>query len=369
MSTHSMTGRFDSLLWDRTLTGDPLPLAGLVGGADGTRSEHIVVETVIVEDTNPLETLRPTKHAVHLHTAGAVTVMKVDHPDGAFTISAWPTQYEGVFHLIAAVPATDRRWRAVDGWILNAAPATVRCFLDHDDFINIGTALSEFGDVEVQRASGRMRADRSSYNRGFPALAGTALRPDHHDAVAEFEAAGASLRSLTLHVGEVMDVSLRRIAGATFTQGDFAVFESVVLNRLAVAASRRRELMSNRERHINEPAPASIQVRLPVPTFVDAQSTGELVNLFEKGSTTSKYAFAVMHRNPYLHVVVSDEQDGSNYDVFVTETDIIEIRPGFRATMGSLNRLTALLGDRFSASDTREAPLAEPVSVFDLISG
>lgn len=369
MTTHHLEGRFDALLWDRTLTGDPLPLAELVASPDGTRSEHIVVETVIVEDTNPLETLEPTKHRSHLHTAGAVTVMKVDHPDGAFTISAWPTQYEGVFHIVSAVPATDRRWRAVDGWILNSAPATVRCFLDHDDFINIGTALSEFGDVEVQRASGRMRADRSSYNRGFPALAGTALRPDHHDAVAEFEAAGASLRSLTLHVGGAMDVSLRRIAGATFTQGDFHVFESVVLNRLAVAASRRRELMSNRERHINEPAPASIQVRLPVPTFVDAQSTGDLVNMFEKGSATSTYAFAVMHRNPYLHVVVSDEHDGSNYDIFVTEDDIIEIRPGFRATMGSLNRLTTLIGDRFSASDTREAPVAEPVSVFDLING
>ena len=98
MPTHHLESRFDAILWDRTLTGDPLPLAELVAAPDGTRSEHIVVETVIVEDTNPLETLTPTKHATELHTAGAVTVMKVDHPDGAFTISAWPTQHEGVFH-------------------------------------------------------------------------------------------------------------------------------------------------------------------------------------------------------------------------------------------------------------------------------
>lgn len=369
MSTHELSSRFDSVLWDRTLTGDSLPLGELVALSSGTRAEHLVVETVIVEHANPLLTMEPKKYPTVVHTAGAITVMKVDHPDGAFTVSAWPTQHAGVFHLIAAVPATDRRWRAVEQWIFNAAPATVRCFLDHDDFINIGTALSEFGDVEVQRASGRMRSDRSSYNRGFPALAGTRLRPDHHDAVAEFEAAGASLRSLTLHVGKVMDVSVRRVAGATFAQGDFGVFEDVVLHRLGVAAWRRRELMSNRERHVNEPAPAAIQVRLPVPTFVDAQSTGELVGLFEKGSATSTYAFAVMHRNPYLHVVVTDEKDGSNYDVFVTESDVIEVRAGFRATMGSLNRLTAMLGDRFSASDTREAPPLEPVSVFDLING
>ena len=344
--------KFDTLLWKQAEEGHIDPLASLVAAADGKPREHVVVETIIVEHENPLEVIQPRNPALRtVRSVGGVSVMRVEDEKGAFVLSAWPTAYEGVFHLIGSIPSTDSRWDKVDRWVANAAPKAVRCFLDHPDFIAIGAALSEFDEVEVQRVSGRMHSDRSSWNRGFRERAGDHLRPNHREIVAEAENVGASLRTLHLHVGGVMDVLLRRIAGATFYKGDFGVFEDRVLARLAVAAFRRRELLNNRQRVPHEPPKQPIQVRLPTSVFTDARATGEVIHML---SGASDMAFAIVHRNPYLHVVVTDTRDGSNYDLFVTQPDAIEIHPGFRASLGSLSRLTQDLGNYFEAEDLRE---------------
>lgn len=66
---------------------------------------------------------------------------------------------------------------------------------------------------------------------------------------------------------------------------------------------------------------------------------------------------------------MTDNTDGSNYDVFVTAADAIEIHPGYRASLGSLTRIAQSLSLHFEATGLRETPEAEPVSVYDLISG
>ncbi|GAA3658974.1 hypothetical protein GCM10022237_18680 [Nocardioides ginsengisoli] len=357
--------RLDTLLWEQAASGDIAPLADVVAAVQGKPAEHVVVETIIAEDANPLDVIHPKSEADYeVRTVGGVSVMRVDDEKGPFVLSAWPTTFGGVFHLIGSIPATDSRWDKVDRWINNAAPHAVRCFLDHNDFTAIGTALSEHDQVEVQRVTGRVHADRSSWSRGFPALVGT-LRPDHHSVVEEAESIGASLRTLHLHVGDVMDVLLRRIAGATFYRGDFEVFQARVLARLAVAAHRRRELMSNRQRVVNEPPKRPIEVRLPEPLLIDANATGEVLrSLAEERDIT----FSVFHRNPYLHVAVTDNADGSNYDLFVTSPDAIEIHPGFRASLGSFTRIAQSLSLHFEATGLRETPEPQPVSLYDLIS-
>jgi hypothetical protein len=361
--------RFDALLWDLAEAGDLPTLPEVVRSSLGKPQEHIVFETVIVEAANPIEAIRPTKGALAqactIKTVGSVSVMRVDHEHGPFTMSAWPTAYDGVFHLVGGVPAADRRWTTAERWINNAAPRTVRCFLDHDDFTDIGTALSEHAEVEVQRLTGRMRVGHSSYGRSFRALAGDALRPDHIDIIAESEQHGAAVRSMHLHVGDVVDVAIRRQAGATFVHGDFDVFEATVLNRLALAAHNRRVLMSNRERVVNEPPKRPIQIRLAADTFTDARTTGQVLD--ELDVAANHVTYAVMHRNPYLHVALTDETDGSNYDLFITRPDTIELHPGYRASLGSLTRLSQVLGDRFEALTLREEPAPEPVSFYDLV--
>lgn len=358
--------RFDSLIWQSASRGELGDLASLVDAAHGKPQEHVVFETILVEDENPLEVIHPRDASLFdVRTIGAVSVMQISDDSGSFTLSAWPTAYPGVFHLVGGIPATDTRWGKVDRWVRNAAPAAVRCFLDHDDFTDIGTALSEHAPVEVQRLTGRMRQGRSSYSRGFPALAGDELRPDHHEIIGEAEKHGAAVRTMHLHVGDVADVVVRRQAGATFIHGDFSVFEASVLNRLALAAHRRREMMSNRQRVVDERPRQPIEIRLAYPMFSSPEATGLVLS--ELDIPANHLTYAVMHRNPYLHVVVTDDTDGSNYDVFVTRPDTIEIHPGFRASLGSLARIAQQLGDRFEAVTFGEQPPPAPVSFYDLV--
>lgn len=365
IAASGIPARLDALLWQALGNGETPVLAELFEAAQGKPREHVVAETIIVQDVNPLEVIHPKRYATYVpRTVGGVSAIKIDDDRGDFVLSAWPTAHDGVFHLIASIPSTDPRWGKVDRWVSRARPHAVRCFLDHDDFIAIGTALSEHDEVEVQRVSGRKHADRSTWNRSFRAYDSDHLRPDHREMVAEAESVGVSLRTLHMHVGDVMDVVVRRVAGATFNKGDFEVFENRVLSRLATAAARRRDLFVDRERRLNQPPKQPIEVRLAAPLFTDPEATGEVIQMLER---TSDISFAVVHRNPYLHVVITDNTDGSNYDLFVTSPDAIEIHPGFRASLGSLTRLSQDLGDYFEADNLRETPVAEPSSIFDLI--
>ena len=156
ISETGIPARLDALLWQALGNGETPDLADLVLRAQGKPREHVVVETIIVQDTNPLEVIHPRSFVTYMtRTVGGVSAIKVDDPRGDFILSAWPTGHEGVFHLIASIPSTDPRWGKVDRWVSRARPHAVRCFLDHEDFIAIGTALTEHDEVEVQRVSGR----------------------------------------------------------------------------------------------------------------------------------------------------------------------------------------------------------------------
>lgn len=360
--------RFDALLWDLTTTADAvLPLADLVRKSDAVPHEPVTVETLIADGANPLDVLRPDNVPSEARTLGLVSLLRVHDDGGPFVLSAWPTHFPGVFQLVSSIPSTDGRWRKVERWISNASPRLVPCFLDHDDFADIGTALSEFGEVEVGRLTARRRSDMSSLTRGWKARAGT-LRPTHDEAISDAEDERASVRTLTLQVGgdkPRLSLHLRRLAGATFYNGDFAIFEKIVLGRLATAASRRAKLLSGRARQIDVELPKPISIRLPGDILIDADATGEVVSELERARGLS---VAVLHRNPYLHVVVTDYADGSNFDVLVTAANAIDVYPGFRASMGSYTRLTQGLGERFEALEITERLAQEPVSLDDLLA-
>lgn len=236
--------------------------------------------------------------------------------------------------------------------------------MDHSDFAAIGDRLSEFGDVEVVRLSARKLDDGSSFNRSFRAN-DARLRPTHLDLIAESESFGASVRSLELMVGGELGlhVHLRRLAGATFYSGNFDIFEEQVLTRLENAASSRRALVSGRARSRYESTrPLSLQ--LPEPLLAGFDETQELLNIV---NTASCITMAVVHRNPYLHFIATDERDGSNFDVMVTQADRIDIYPGFRASAVFLARFADFMGDRLGSVRLAEAAPRERISLEELV--
>lgn len=355
--------RFDELVWASAMNDLAPPLPVLVSETAGKPSESIVIETVIVADgVNPLDLLA---HGDLLHI-GHRSLLRVSDADGDYVLVADPAGPDGIFHIIGSVPSSDARWKRVERRIKGSAPHLLPCFLNHDDFSDVGTALTEFGTVEVRALSARHRRDLKSINLSW-ARDEARLRPDHRAVIDEAEDLEASVRSLRLYVGESdgLDLHLRRLSGATFYGGDFAVFNSVVLPRLANAADRRRRLMEGRERRAGEPLPEPIEVVLPVDLFKGADDTAKIL---EHIAQVSHLSHAVLHRNPYFHLAVTDHHDGSNFDVMVTSADRIEITPGFRASAGAFTELAQRLGDWFAADTIQEAAKPEPFSIYDLVS-
>jgi hypothetical protein len=221
-------------------------------------------------------------------------------------------------------------------------------FLNEEDFLAIGDALSEHGQIAASRLTARDLTDGSSFTRGWPEHR-RRPRPTHRDALAE--AQQLSVRTITLHVGDRALVQLRREAGATFYSGDFALFLEVVVSGLALAAHNRRGLLIGRSRHVGEPSPRPLAVRTRGGTFESPESIIELLEALEGQQETG---VAVFHRNPYLHVAVTDYADGSNFDVFVNDSDEVVVIPGYRATVAALARLTDTVGERFAAVEVGE---------------
>lgn len=355
----------DSVLWRWAVDGCRGGLNGaadrIVAAANG-HSTHLTIETVFTSDDEPLAQLQRRGYSAEEYlVAEGLVVARFRDVEGSWVISTFSTRHENVYHIFSTLPTTHRRWRKFERW-MNVGRGISRCFLDHNDFSSIGDRVSEFGDVEVIKMSGRIVADNSSLNRGFPAH-GTDLRPSHLDVIEEAESRGATVRTLALKVHGVLHIHLRRVAGATFYKGRFDLFSDLVLSRLEDATNARRRLLSGRQRNrLQQIRP--ITVRLARNILNAAEDTADVLSSLHE---LQDMTIAVFHRNPYLHFTVTDEFDGSNFDVMVTRPDEIEIFPGYRASMDSLARMTYRLSDRFGATEIRDAATPQLVRVSDLM--
>ena len=98
-------------------------------------------------------------------------------------------------------------------------------------------------------------------------------------------------------------------------------------------------------------------MQMPTGIFSNPESVSDLL---EALSEQRGVGIAVLHRNPYLHVAVTDYLDGSNFDAFVTFDDRVIIYPGYRASVGALTRLTEHLAERFAAREVADVAASTP---------
>jgi hypothetical protein len=350
---------FDRALWAAAAEGHAPPaLRDLVHATfEGEREDQLTVATIIADGCDPGERLAQAGASTltGVGRAGPVAVLRIGEGDGGYVVAVWPTTEEGIHHLLATVPVTDERWRRVERWVGNSAPRIVPYMLNEADFAGIGASLAEHGRVEVSRLTARVLSDGSSYTRGWPE-GRRSPRPTYTQALGEVEEL-AFVRTLTVHVGDTLSLHLRRQAGATYYGGNFGMFEDVVLGALVGAAARRKALLTGREREVNVRQERAIAVQMPTGIFAEAESVSELLGAL---SEQRGVGIAVLHRNPYLHVAVTDYLDGSNFDAFVTFDDRVVIYPGYRATVGALTRLTEHIAERFAAREVRDIKASTP---------
>lgn len=359
--------KYDAWVWSQIAAGQEPELGATYRQFRSPEAAEPLTLSTVITLTEPLAVLSTrTAPWPSWHTAaGRVGAMLVrDDDGGSFVVSSWPDSRAEIYHLAGTVPATDRRWLRFNRWLTSSAPRVVPVYLDRRDFEGFVSVLSEHGDVDASRLTGRYRTDQSSYSRGWP-------NPKSARAALEEVADEVQLRTMTLSVlapsqAEVLlRVHLRRAAGATFYSGDFDLFRSVVLDRLAAATSRRVKLFSNRARTRENPAARPVEVKVGRARF---DESGAMVDFLERVSRYTASDTAVLHRNPYLQVALTDYLDGSNFDIFITAVDKITVFPGYQASVSSLVRLTDFLSEEFEADGVADVLAPGPVKLEDLFA-
>nr|WP_173078761.1 hypothetical protein [Arthrobacter sp. J3.37] len=107
-----------------------------------------------------------------------------------------------------------------------------------------------------------------------------------------------------------------------------------------------------------------LTINLAENIFTSTAETERLRRFVEEGQQTS---VAVLHDNPYLHLMVTDHADGSTFDVVVTSPKAVDIYPSFRSTAFSLSRLAQRISEQFSAEGIEESTPRARVSLDDLV--
>lgn len=339
--------KFDAALRSAASSGEPLPpLDVLMRRTMTTSGKHQLAATTLVSDlSDPGAAIAEVAgHRLdRFTTVERVSILEMAHPD-QHVVSLWPSDIESVWHVISTIPVTDRRWQKVQRLIQRTAPAVSTVYLDEHVLPALCGALSKHGPVLASRMTARITFDGSSYSRGWKDNS-PVTRPSFREAIEEVQDFG-TIRTLTVTVGDDLTVHLRRSAGSTYYAGNPRIFTELVLHALAKAAGEKAALFRGRERQKHEPLPDPIAIQLRAGHFSEVERLSEVVEMLDK---VSGMGVAVLHGNPYLHVVVTDYRDGSSFDLIISRDDRIEIYPGFRGSLGSLARLTDAIGENIAA--------------------
>ena len=365
--TLASASKYDAWVWSQIAEGDEPELGSTYRQFRSPDEAEPLTLSTVISATEPLaaiSTVTAPWRSWHA-SAGRVGAMLVRDDEGsAFVVSSWPDARSGIYHLAATVPATDRRWRRFGRWLASAAPRVMPVYLDRRDFEGFVSVLGEHGEVDASRLTGRYRTDQSSYSRGWPNPKGARIALEEVSDEVQLRTMTLSILSMP-EADILLRVHLRRSAGATFYSGDFGLFQTVVLDRLGASASSRVELFRNRARTIENPVPRPIEVRIGRVRFHDAEAT---VEFLDRVSHFAASDTAVLHRNPYIQIAMTDYLDGSNFDVFVTSADTITVFPGYRASVSALVRLTDFLSEEFEADSVANVPATSPTDLKDLFA-
>ncbi len=331
--------QFDDWLWDMPQSQlDALELSQVASAAseEGVDFPQISATTAIAEDgVDPVALLAMGVGVDESRQCSWGGLLRAHLKQRRYTVAVRKAG-NGVLHLMGSVPFTERPWERVDSsWLPRAHPQLAGVILNRDDFEALGDLLAELGEVHVNRMTARVLRDGSSYSRGW-----SVMQPGHREALSE-AANGMIVNSLSLSAGGSSSIHLRRSAGATFYKGDWSAFVRIVLGHLAAAADERRKMLSGLEREAAAPVVETLVMDLP-PDVAAAPNTREriLVAINDlRGART-----AVLHANPYLHVIATDHLDGSSFDILITDDHRLTIVPGLRASTGSLARMTDAVG-------------------------
>lgn len=316
-----------------------LPEMAQQAKSDKVRVPQLTVATVITEAANPVEQLAMRGIGIREHRVTSWGgLLRAEMNRRPYVIGLWRGS-DNVFHFFGSPPVTSPRWKRVEqSWISRVAPTMSRVLLNQDDFSAIGDLLAEHGSIEVNRMTARVVADGSSYSRGWPEHE-LGRRPSHRDALSEIAPGRMTIGSISMHVGDRMYVHLRRQAGATLYSGSLALFCSTVLARLTALAKDRLSVLSGVSRSAKRPILEAVQMSF------ELDSSAVKAKLLDGLGKSHGVRATMLYNDSYLHFILTDHLNGSNFDLILTEDYRLRLVPGFKATPSSMARVLDAIGE------------------------
>jgi hypothetical protein len=259
---------------------------------------------------------------------------------------------------VLAAVCTRNGWRAVEALSRAHYPQAVPIFLSQREFLTTILALQRASmdwDFRVRGASSR------EYEAGMP------IRSVREWGNEQLEQAREHIEERRQVIRSVMIAFLRRVGdrvdffpSATCTatktsefhlSGRFALAWDLLVLRVASLGQQKLSNFSNRgmrERNFTS-APLAIQFR--TAAFEDIARVRELAAALREYPHSMH---ATQHGNPYMHVRVTDNIDGSSFDVWAVTPNSIALIPGLKASEAAVSRLVNYISETFMEGEIVE---------------
>jgi len=141
---------------------------------------------------------------------------------------------------------------------------------------------------------------------------------------------------------------LTRDGQMKFIGGNITPFFEKLVTQVEATAEQRRELFEEKIDSAKEGNYEKVHIKFEEPVFQGGVKNHKLINAL---SQMSKSSITVFHSNPYLHMSMLDYRDGSSFDIFVTDDDLVKIALGHRGTSSSLMRVAEHISSHFKQGD------------------
>ena len=153
--------------------------------------------------------------------------------------------------------------------------------------------------------------------------------------------------------GERVDAFISRSGKLQFHGGDAARFFDDLLRIFADIGQQKADLFGNKERSEETGDVNEIEVSFEKSHFKDPPDNQKLIKALDELPNSN---ITVYHNNPYAHVSVFDNVDGSSCDVFITGPKEISIVPSYRGSFNSLMRVAEQLSRELEEGEILENP-------------
>ncbi len=145
------------------------------------------------------------------------------------------------------------------------------------------------------------------------------------------------------HVLPTTTCKIRKNGEIEITGGFKLAFDAIAVH-IAKVGKKKLEFFSKRGLRVSNYEPKPLAVNFSTPIFNKLEKVREFVNSLKKYPHSMH---AVLHGNPYAHVKITDNFDGSSFDVWATSSSRIALMPGLKATEAAFERLIHYIFDEF----------------------